>query len=198
MEFLWRNSKVSKRLRNPFVVCVMQVQWILSARYVIPIVPDGALENHSLIINEGKIVDLLPTSQVSGKYTAEEENHLDLKDHVLLPGLINMHTHSAMTLARCIVDGVDLHTWLEEYIWPIERAFVSTDFCRVGVEKACVEMLRSGTTCFNDMYFYPDVTAQVADKCGMRAAVGVPIINVETNWAATPQIALQKVSYQCG
>jgi len=169
-----------------------KVQWILSARYIVPVVPEGEFENHSLIIDEGKIIDLLPTNKVNELYHADPENHLDLSSHVLLPGFINMHTHSAMTLARSIVDGVDLQTWLEKYIWPVEREFVSPEFCRAGVEKACTEMIRSGTTCFNDMYFHPEITAAVADHCGMRAAVGIPVINVATNWAATPQIAIEK------
>ena len=168
------------------------VDSIVSAKWIIPVVPSVEYENHSLIIHEGKILDIVPTENVDDLYTATSER-VELKDHAILPGLINMHTHSAMTLTRSIVDGVDLSTWLNNYIWPVERKFVSEDFCLTGVQKACIEMIRSGTTCFNDMYFYPEITASVADSCGLRAAVGVPILNFGTNWAETPEIAIEKV-----
>lgn len=175
-------------------MAVKTVDLILSAQWIITVEPNQVLIDHSVIVNDQKIVDILPTKNVDEKYTTSEtENRVNLEDHVLLPSFINMHTHSAMTLCRSIVDDVDLQTWLEQYIWPVERKFVSPEFCQAGVEKACIEMIRSGTSCFNDMYFHPEITAKIADECGLRAAVGVPVINVETNWAASPQIAIEKV-----
>lgn len=173
-----------------------EVEWIISARWVIPIVPQEILEDHSVIIDkEGKIVEVLKTELVEGKYVASKEQHVVLPEHAIIPGLCNMHTHSAMTLLRSLVEGVKLQDWLGKYIWPSEVTWVSPEFVKVGVEKACVEMIRSGTTLFNDMYFYPDVTAEIANNCGLRACIGVPIINLPTNWSKDVDTQFQIVCF---
>jgi len=100
----------------------MQVELIVSARWIADVENLRTLDHHSVVVNEGKIIDILPTSEVPSKYTVDEEHNVDLKStHVLIPGLINMHCHSAMTLFRSIIDDVPLHTWLESYIWPAEQ-----------------------------------------------------------------------------
>jgi len=173
----------------------MQVALIASARWVVDVENEKVLDNHSVVVDDkGIIIDILPTSEITEeKYIVDDDHHVKLPEHALLPGLVNMHTHSAMTLFRSIIDDVPLHTWLEEYIWPAERQWVSEEFVQAGVEQAIVEMIRSGTTCFNDQYFYPDVTAKVADQCGLRAAIGVPLINVQTNWSPSPADAFKKL-----
>ena len=165
----------------------MVVDKILEAQWIIPIVPANTVyENHSVIIKDGKIYDMLPTPAALVRYKVEDEE----KDHfkggystALMPGLINAHTHAAMSLLRSYSDDVPLDEWLQQYIWPAEAAHVSDHFCDVGVRLAIAEMIRCGTTCLNDMYFYPDVAARVAKDLGFRAVIGIPIICFPTPWA---------------
>jgi len=108
---------------------------------------------------------------------------IERPDHALLPGFINAHTHAAMTLLRGLADDLPLQTWLEEHIWPAEGAWVSPDFVRDGTRLAIAEMLLGGTTCFNDMYFFPDVIAETAAETGIRCSAGLIVIDVPTPWA---------------
>jgi 5-methylthioadenosine/S-adenosylhomocysteine deaminase len=142
---------------------------------------DGLLHEHSLLIEGERIHALLPTRDARQQYPAV--NHIELPDHVLIPGLINAHTHVAMNLLRGLADDLPLMTWLNDHIWPVESALVSPDFVRSGTQLALAEMLRSGITCFNDMYFFPDETAQAASQAGMRAVVGMIVIDFPSAWA---------------
>ena len=170
---------------------MQKINTLLHARWVVPIEPEGVvLEHHSVAIKDGKILDLLPTEQARTMYQADHE--MELNSHALMPGLVNSHTHAAMSLLRGIADDLPLMTWLQEHIWPAEQTHVSTDFVRDGTELAIAEMLRSGTTCFNDMYFFPEVTAQVATEVGMRAVVGLLMIDFPTAWGSGPEEYLQK------
>lgn len=108
---------------------------------------------------------------------------IELSDHALLPGLINMHTHSPMTLLRGIADDLDLHQWLNNHIWPAESRHVSAQFVADGTRLAMAEMIRCGTTCFNDNYFYPDAMAEAALDAGMRAFIGLPLLDQPSCWA---------------
>ena len=117
---------------------------------------------------------------------------VNLPEHVLLPGFINMHTHSAMTLLRGYADDLNLQVWLNDHIWPIEKAFLGPEFVFDGSMLAIAEMLRGGTTFFNDLYFFPDVTAAAAVGAGMRASIGLPVIDVPTAWAANESECLDK------
>ncbi len=156
---------------------------ILSARWVIPVEPKNTvLENHSVVIEHGRILALLPTSEALAQFPNSAETKL--ANHVLIPGLINLHTHAAMTLMRGLADDKPLMTWLEEHIWPIESKFLSESYVHDGTELACAEMIRSGTTCFADMYFYQDVGAKVVKAAGMRAALGGAVIDFATPYAA--------------
>lgn len=155
---------------------------ILSARWVIP-VTDGApvLDHHSVVIRDGRILALEPTATVARDYAADERR--ELPNHVLIPGLINSHTHAAMTLFRGYADDMPLMRWLNDYIWPAENHWVDAQFVRDGSRHAIAEMIRSGITCFNDMYFYPDVVAREAINAGMRCAMGLIVIDFPTVWA---------------
>src|SRR5699024_8437443 len=113
-------------------------------------------------------------------------------DHALLPGLVNCHTHAAMNLMRGMANDVALMPWLQEHIWPTEEQYVSREFVADGAKLALAEMLRGGTTCCNDMYFFPDVMAETAISAGMRAAVGLLVIDLPTVWAATPDEYMDK------
>jgi 5-methylthioadenosine/S-adenosylhomocysteine deaminase len=158
------------------------VDTLIHGRWVAPVEPDNTVhEHHSLVVHEGRIVELLPSDQARARYTADNEHELDR--HLLIPGLVNAHTHAAMSLLRGLADDLPLHDWLNNHIWPAESRWVSEEFVHDGVQLAIAEMLRCGTTCFNDMYYYPDVTARVAVSCGMRACVGLIVLDFPTVWA---------------
>ena len=164
---------------------------VIAARWIVPVAPHGVvLEDHALVVVGGRIADLLPRSEAATRYRAAEEVSLDT--HVLIPGLVNAHTHAAMTLFRGLADDLDLWTWLEKHIWPAEARWIDEDFVRDGTRLAAAEMIRGGTTCFNDMYFYPDVAAQVASNAGMRACVGLIALDFPTGWADGPDQYLEK------
>ncbi|MFN3595242.1 MAG: TRZ/ATZ family hydrolase, partial [Thiobacillaceae bacterium] len=118
--------------------------------------------------------------------------HLRLSDHALIPGLVNLHTHAAMTLLRGYADDLPLMTWLNDYIWPAERQWVSAEFVLDGTRLACLEMLKGGITCFNDMYFFPEAAVEAAIAAGLRIAAGIIVIDFASNYAADPDGYLQK------
>jgi 5-methylthioadenosine/S-adenosylhomocysteine deaminase len=158
------------------------VDTLIHSRWIAPVEPDAVvLDHHSVVIHEGRILDLLPSDQARAIYTAEDE--YDLGRHLLIPGLVNAHTHAAMSLLRGLADDLPLNEWLNEHIWPAETRWVNEEFVHDGTQLAMAEMLRSGTTCFNDMYFFPDVTARAAVSCGMRSCVGLIVLDFPTVWA---------------
>lgn len=161
-----------------------KIDTLINARWVIPVEPDDTvLDHHSIAIRDGKIVALLPTVKANSKYQAEDV--IDLSDHALIPGLINAHTHAPMSLFRGLADDLPLMEWLNEHIWPAEGRWVNEEFVRDGTRLAVAEMLKSGTTCFNDMYFFADDTARVCMDIGMRAVVGLIVVDFPTVWAQT-------------
>jgi 5-methylthioadenosine/S-adenosylhomocysteine deaminase len=158
------------------------IDTLVHARWIVPVEPDNRIyPHHSLVVDEGRILAILPTDQARRTYTAAVEHDLD--HHLLIPGLINAHTHAAMSLLRGLADDLPLNEWLNNHIWPAESRWVNEEFVQDGCRLAMAEMLRGGTTCFNDMYFFPDVTARVASHCGIRACVGLIVIDFPTVWA---------------
>ncbi|TAM09450.1 MAG: TRZ/ATZ family hydrolase [Nevskiaceae bacterium] len=158
------------------------VDLVVLPRWLVPIQPTGAvLTEHALVVNAGRIVDIQPAAFADQLYAPAATR--ELPDHALLPGFVNAHAHSAMTLLRGLADDLPLMDWLNHHIWPAEAAHVGPDFCRVGVTLACAEMLRSGTTCFNDMYFFPEVTAEVVHHVRMRACIGLIVLDFPSAWA---------------
>ncbi len=156
---------------------------LIHPRYLVAVRPQGiVLENHSIAIEQGLIVSIMPRTE-SGQAYPEAES-IELPDHVLLPGFINLHTHSPMTLLRGYADDMDLDVWLREHIWPAEQEFVGPSFVADGARLAIAEMFRAGTTCFNDMYFFPDVIGETCLEAGIRASIGVPLIETQTAWAS--------------
>jgi len=158
------------------------IDTLIVPRWLIPVEPAGVLTDHALAIHHGAILDVLPAAQACARYTAKEI--LSLPQHSLIPGLINLHTHAAMTLLRGFADDLPLMDWLERHIWPAEQAHVSSRFVADGTLLACAEMLRGGITCFNDMYFFPDAAADAALQCGMRAAIGMIVMDLPTPYAS--------------
>lgn len=164
---------------------------IIDARWVIPVDPAAViLEHHSVIIAGGTIVGIVPTVDVASRYGAAQ--HVRLPDHVLIPGLVNLHTHAAMTLLRGLADDTRLMDWLSHHIWPIETQMVSAAFVRDGTLLACAEQLRGGITCFSDMYYFPEVAAEAALESGMRAAIGMIVIEAASPYAGDAQDYLAK------
>ncbi|MCH9049338.1 MAG: amidohydrolase family protein, partial [Proteobacteria bacterium] len=151
----------------------MNIDTLINARWVIPVDPansnkdNNILEYHSLAINDGEILAILPTEEAQNKYSAFDEYHLG--SHAVMPGFINCHTHAAMTLFRGLADDLPLMEWLNEYIWPAEQQWIGPEFVNDGSRHAITEMIRGGTTCFSDMYFFPDQVAEVAVETGIRA-----------------------------
>ncbi len=169
----------------------MQADILIHAQWVLPVDPaDRVLTDHALAIGEGRILALVPSAQARAEIQARQM--LELPGHVLIPGLINAHTHSPMTLMRGLADDLPLMTWLNEHIWPAERRWVDPDFVAAGTRLAALEMLRSGTTCFNDMYFYPEVTGAVVAEAGMRALVGMIVLDFPTSFAEGADDYLRK------
>lgn len=159
------------------------IDLIIKPQYVIPVVPRGqVLERHGVAVDRGRIIDVLPWDELDQRYQAAEVR--ELPEQVLIPGLINAHTHSAMALFRGLADDLPLMTWLNEHIWPAEGRFVGADFVREGSLLAMAEMIRGGTTCFNDQYFFPDAVAEAADKSGMRGRISLLVIDFPTAWAS--------------
>ncbi len=155
---------------------------LLHARWIVPVQPDGCvLEHHALAIQDGRILAILPQAEAATRYRADTTLHLDR--HVLIPGLINAHTHASMTLLRGLADDLPLMSWLQDHIWPAEARWVDPDFVRDGTRLALAEMLRGGTTCFNDMYFFPEVTTTAVREAGMRACVGLIALDFPTAYA---------------
>ena len=156
---------------------------LIRAAFIVPVVPGRVvLERHALLVRDGCIQAVLPDPIARERFAGVKE--VDLPHHVLVPGLINMHTHSPMTLFRGYADDKDLQAWLRDDIWPLESRFLDRDFVAEGTMLAMAEMIRAGTTCFNDMYFFPDAMADAARAAGMRACIGLPLIEMATAWAA--------------
>jgi len=165
--------------------------YLLSARWIVPVEPFGqVLEHHSLLVENGRIGALLPTAEAHRRFPQLAETRLER--HVLIPGLVNLHTHAAMTLMRGLADDRPLMTWLKEHIWPAEARHVSPDFAHDGSLLACAEMLRAGITCFNDMYFFPDATAQAVLASGMRAVLGIITLEFPSAYATDADDYLHK------
>ncbi len=155
---------------------------LILPRWCVPVEPaTDALTGHAVAVADGRILDVLPAADAREKY--QPSVTLERAQHVLIPGLVNAHTHAAMTLLRGLSDVRPLERWLKEAIWPVEKRLVSPEFVRDGVDLAITEMLRSGVTCFADQYFFPEVVAEAANSMNMRAVVGTPILDFPTPWA---------------
>lgn len=170
---------------------ITPIDTLIDARWIVPVAPQQTiLSRHSLAIRDRKIVALLPTEEAHGSFQAKR--HVQLKNHLLIPGLINLHTHAAMTLLRGLADDLPLMEWLNDHVWPTESRFTSPEFVHDGTQLACAEMIRGGVTCFSDMYFYPDAAANAALQAKMRAVLGMVIAEFPTPYAADADDYLSK------
>jgi 5-methylthioadenosine/S-adenosylhomocysteine deaminase len=170
---------------------MIDVDTLLQCRWVIPVVPRGlVLENHAVAIDDGKIVEVLPVDAAADRYRGREV--VQLARHAVTPGFVNAHTHAAMTLLRGVGDDLPLMRWLAHRIWPLEKALVSPEFVYDGSRLAALEMLRSGTTCASDMYFYPEASARAFRAFGMRFVAGIIAIEFPTAYASDAEDYLRK------
>ncbi len=168
-----------------------QVDTLIYAGWVIPVEPDNTVYNHHAVaIREGKIVAIVPSNEAAHRFLPRMTHRLST--HLLMPGFINTHTHAAMTLLRGFADDLPLNEWLTQHIWPAESACISAEFIIDGTQLAIAEMLRAGVTCFNDMYFFPDVMVEVVEKTGVRATIGLIVLDFPTAWANNAEEYLQK------
>ncbi len=171
----------------------MPAETILHARWIIPIVPHAqVLEHHSLVICDGLLTAILPTIEARRLARQNHSREIELPQHALMPGLVNAHTHVAMNLLRGVADDLPLMSWLQEHIWPLENQFLSDTFVFDGSLLACAELIKSGVTCFNDMYFFPDASLRAAKQAGLRASIGLTVIDFPTSWGSGPDEYLRK------
>jgi len=158
------------------------IDLLIEARWVVPVEPHAVvLEDHAVAVSGDRIVAVLPIATARATYTPRET--VRLPEHALIPGLVNAHTHNPMTLLRGLADDLPLMVWLQQHIWPAEAKVIGPEFVRDGVELAVAEMLRGGTTCANENYFFPDVIGATYRRLGFRATVGLPVIEFPTAWA---------------
>lgn len=131
-------------------------------------------ENGALAIQDGMILEVGETENLTGKYSADEI--IDCKGKVLMPGLINAHTHLAMSLLRGLADDLRLDVWLLGYMMPVEREFVSPEFVDLGTKLSCIESIRSGVTCVTDMYYFESQVAEAVAEAGLRAVCSQTVL----------------------
>ncbi|MDX1454073.1 MAG: TRZ/ATZ family hydrolase [Gammaproteobacteria bacterium] len=164
---------------------------IIAPEWIIPVRPRGeVLTRHAVVVEKGRIGSIQPVEEAIAQHP--EATLTRLPGQALLPGFVNAHGHAAMTLLRGLADDLPLHSWLNDHIWPAEGKWVSQEFVRDGVELAIVEMLAGGTTTFSDMYFFPGATAGAAQRLGIRAAIGIVVIEFPTAWADNPDEYIRK------
>lgn len=170
---------------------MQQADILISPRWLIPIEPHGEIwTDKTLVVKNGSIHDILDKEKAKELYHAEEV--IELKDHALLPGFINAHTHSPMSLLRGIADDLALMDWLNNHIWPAERQWMGSEFAYEGTQLAILEMLRSGVTCFNEHYFYSHDIARAVTDTKVRAVIGALVINFSSKYASNGDEYLQK------
>ena len=171
----------------------IQAALLIHAKWILPVVPAGTvLEDHAVAIRDRKIVAITASKDAQSSVSATSSIRLD--QHALIPGLVNVHGHSAMSLLRGIADDIPFKQWLEQVVWPMESKFVSAEFVRQGANLAIAEMISSGTTCFADMYFFPDEVARAALDANMRVQLASPVLDFPTIWAQDAEEYIHKAT----
>jgi len=165
---------------------MQNVQTLIHGNCIVPVCSDKnnqrVLSEYSIAIQDGRILDILKTEDAKQKYSSATD--INYTHHIIIPGLINSHTHAAMSLFRGLANDLPLMEWLQNHIWPAEQKWVNEEFVQLGTQLAMAEMLRGGVTCFNDMYFYAETTAHEATKSGMRAHIGMILLDFPTQYAS--------------
>ncbi len=173
---LFACSKPTETNESQVTVDENAIDLIIAGDYVVSMDDSNRIiENGAVAVDAGSILAVGPVDEIRSAFSARE--FLDGNGKIVMPGLVNGHSHAAMTLLRGIADDLALMDWLNNYIFPAEVEFVDSNFVRIGTELACWEMIRGGTTTFVDMYYYPDTIAEVVDSCGMRALISATVID---------------------
>jgi 5-methylthioadenosine/S-adenosylhomocysteine deaminase len=164
---------------------------LIAPRWIAPVEPAGVvLAEHAVVVREGRIDAVLPAEEAARRHPDAPTTRLP--DHLLIPGLVNLHSHAAMSLLRGAADDLPLERWLRERIWPLESGLVSDAFVHDGTVLACREMLRGGITTFSDMYFFPEAAARAALSMGMRAVLGIIVFDFPSAYGSGPADYLAK------
>ena len=154
---------------------------LLLPQWVVPVETAGVFTDHAVLVQDGRILDVLPADAAQARYDARQT--LALPGQALIPGLVNLHGHAAMSLMRGFADDLPLMAWLNEHIWPAEKKHVSEAFVRDGTLLAAAEMLAGGVTCCNDMYFFPQAAGEAFLQAGMRATLGMIVLEHPSAYA---------------
>ena len=166
---------------------ILQPRWIVTVNAGFEVLTD-----YALVIKDNRIHSLVPANEIDELEFRAQAKVFQLPGHALMPGLINSHTHASMSLFRGMADDLPLMDWLNNHIWPAEAKWINSQFINDGFELSVAEMIRSGTTCINDMYFYPDLVARSAQKMGMRTVVGLIVLDFPSVWAKDAEAYLNK------
>jgi len=164
---------------------IIRPSWVLQTQPTV-----AALAATSVAVSGGRIVAIMDDDTLRERFTADVVH--ERPGHVLMPGLINAHCHAGMSLMRGFADDMPLESWLGERIWPAESRWVTPEFVADGTRLAIAEMLLGGTTCFADMYYFPDVVAEVSEEAGIRSAVGMIALEIPTAWARNADEYIEK------
>ena len=168
-----------------------KIDLLINSRWIIPVVPENRIfENCALAVDQQKIVGIYPQAEARSKFVADSV--VDLGEHIVMPGLVNAHGHAAMSLLRGYADDLPLRPWLEEHIWPVEARVLSEQFVADGTDLAMAEMIKTGTTCFADMYFFADRVAEQVRRSGMRSQVGFTVFDFPTAGGKDPDDYIHK------
>ena len=154
---------------------------LLLPQWLVPVEPGGALTDHAVVVLDGRILDVLPAAEAQERYDAT--HCLALPGQVLIPGLVNLHCHAAMSLLRGFADDQPLMAWLQQHIWPAEKKHLSEAFVRDGTLLAASEMMAGGVTTVNDMYFFPAAAGEAYVQAGMRATLGLIVLEFPSAYA---------------
>ena len=168
-----------------------QNEFLITPKWVLTLEQEGLLTGHTVLVNDGEIAKILPTQTALQNHPNLE--NFELENQMLMPGFINTHGHIAMNLFKGMCDDLPLMTWLEQHIWPAEGKWVSPEFVKDGSKIAISEMLKSGTTCFSDMYFYPEVVADTAAQMNIRAICYGPVLDFPTAYGSGPDDYIEKI-----
>jgi 5-methylthioadenosine/S-adenosylhomocysteine deaminase len=169
----------------------IKIDLLINSRWIIPVVPENRVFEHcALAIDQQKIVGIYPQAEAKTKF--DPVSVVDLADHILMPGLVNAHGHAAMSLLRGYADDLPLQPWLEEHIWPVEARVLSAEFVADGTNLAMAEMIKTGTTCFADMYFFADTVAEQVQRSGMRSQIGFTVFDFPTAGGKDPDDYIHK------
>lgn len=171
----------------------MTKKQIIAARWIVTVNDQfDVLTDSAVVVENDSITAIASIEELQQREDLAGAEVIELGNHVLMPGLVNTHTHAAMSLLRGIADDMPLMEWLNDHIWPVEGKWVDRGFIRDGIRLAAAEMMRGGTTCFNDMYFFPDEMAKTCQQMGMRAVAGLIVLDFPTIWAQNSDEYLSK------